>query len=230
MLECLQAIESTRNRAIMKTIAVISQKGGAGKTTIALNLAVAAVRSGHQCAVIDIDTQASAKCWHDLRQDDAPVVVSAQAARLPEILQTAEQNGAALVIIDTAPHSESAALAAARLADLVLVPCRPSLLDLKAITTTIDLSALAKTQALAVLNTVPVRGQLKGDAEQVLKSYGVEMAPVTLGHRIAFVHSLTAGQGVLEYEPSGKAAEEIAALFQSICTHCEWNELIKKRG
>jgi cellulose biosynthesis protein BcsQ len=69
MQECWQAIEQTRNRAIMKTIAVISQKGRAGKTTIALNLAVAAVRSGHQCAVIDIDPQVSAKYWHDLRQD-----------------------------------------------------------------------------------------------------------------------------------------------------------------
>ena len=214
----------------MKTIAVISQKGGAGKTTIALNLAVAALRSGHECAVIDIDPQASAKCWHDLRQDDAPVVVSAQAARLPEILQRAKQNGAELVIIDTAPHSESAALAAARLADLVLVPCRPSLLDLKAITTTIDLAALAKTPALAVLNTVPVRGGLKGDAEQVLRSYGVEMAPVTLGHRVAFVHSLTAGQGVLEYEPDGKATEEITELFRAICACRHWNTLIEKRG
>ena len=230
MLECWQAIEPSFNPAIMKSIAVISQKGGAGKTTIALNLAVAAVRSGHQCAVIDIDPQASAKCWHDLRRDEAPVVVSAQAARLPEILQTAKQNGADLVIIDTAPHSESAALTAARLADLVLVPCRPSLLDLKAITTTVDLAALAKTPALAVLNTVPMRGGLKGEAEQVLKSYGVEMAPVTLGHRIAFVHSLTSGQGVLEYEPNGRAAEEIAALFRAICTHGQWNELIEKQG
>jgi chromosome partitioning protein len=81
----------------MKTIAVISQKGGAGKTAIALNLAVAALRSGNQRAVIDIDPQASAKCWHDLRQAEAPVVVSAQAARLPEILQTAKQNGGALL-------------------------------------------------------------------------------------------------------------------------------------
>jgi len=78
----------------MKTIAIISQKGGSGKTTLALNLAVAATRSGHQCAVIDIDPQASAKCWHDLRQDDAPVVVSAQAARLPEIIDAARLNGA----------------------------------------------------------------------------------------------------------------------------------------
>ena len=104
-------------------------------------------------------------------------------------------------------------LSAARLADLVLVPCRPSLLDLKAITTTVDLAALAKTPALAVLNTLPMRGGLKGEAEQVLKSYGVEMAPVTFGHRIAFVHSLTSGQGVLEYEPninySGRGADGI---------------------
>lgn len=212
----------------MKTIAVISQKGGAGKTTIALNLAVAAICSGHQCAVIDIDPQASAKCWHDLRQADSPVVVSAQASRLPEIIQTAEQNGAALVIIDTAPHSESAALAAARVADLVLVPCRPSLLDLKAITTTIDLASLAKTPAVAVLNTVPVRGGLRGEAEQVLKGYGIEMISITLGHRVAFVHSLTAGQGVLEYEPDGKAADEIMELYNAVCRHCKWNTLIEK--
>jgi chromosome partitioning protein len=212
----------------MKTIAIISQKGGAGKTTLALNLAVAATRSGHQCAVIDIDPQASAKCWHDFRQDDAPVVVSAQAARLPEIIDAARQNGAGLVIIDTAPHSESAALAAARAADLVLVPCRPSLLDLKAITTTIDLAALAKTPALAVLNTVPVRGGLKREAEVVLKGYGVDMAPLVLGHRVAFVHSLTEGKSVLEYEPTGKAAEEVLGLFKAICRHCNWKSLIGK--
>jgi chromosome partitioning protein len=146
----------------MKTIAIISQKGGAGKTTIALNFAVAAIRSGAPSVVIDIDPHARANCWHDLRENNAPVVVSAQAARLPAILETAKENGAAIVFIDTAPHSESAALAVARLADLVLVPCRPSLLDLKAITTTIDLAALAKTPALAVLNTVPVTVGLKG--------------------------------------------------------------------
>ena len=206
----------------MKTIAIISQKGGAGKTTIALNLAVAAIRSGAPSVVIDIDPQASAKCWHDLRENDAPVVVSAQAARLPAILDTAKENGAKIVFIDTAPHSESSALAAARAADLVLIPCRPSLLDLKAISTTIDLAALAKTPVLAVLNTVPGRGGLRSDAEQVLNGYGVEMAAATIGQRVAFVHSLTAGQSVLEYEPDGKAAEEIVALFQAVCSHCGW--------
>jgi chromosome partitioning protein len=213
----------------MKTIAIISQKGGAGKTTIALNLAVAAERSGWQSAVIDIDPQASAKCWHDLRRSDSPVVVSIQASRLPAVIEAAKENGAALVIIDTSPHSESSALAAARAADLVLIPCRPSLLDLKAITTTIDLASLAKTPALAVLNTVPGKGGLRADAELVLKGYGLDLAPATLGQRVAFVHSLTVGQSVLEYEPDGKAAEEIEALFRAVCTHCGWITLLPQK-
>ena len=211
----------------MKTIAIISQKGGAGKTTIALNLAVAAAQLHHQSLVIDIDPQSSAKGWHDLRTEDLPVVISAQASRLNSLLDTARKNGAKLTIIDTAPHSESAALAAAREADLVLIPCRPSLLDLKAITTSIDLAALARTPALAVLNTVPVRGSLKQEAEAVLQGYGLEILPAHLGHRIAFVHSLTAGQSVLEYEPSGKAAEEIRALYIAVCRSARWSSLLK---
>jgi len=172
----------------MKTVAIISQKGGAGKTTIGLNLAVAAAQFHHQSLVIDIDPQSSAKGWHDLCEEELPVVISAQASRLDALLETARENSARLAIIDTAPHSESAALAAARVADLVLIPCRPSLLDLKAITTSIDLAALAKTPALAVLNTVPVRGSLKQEAEVVLQEYGLEILPAHLGHRIAFVH------------------------------------------
>ncbi len=211
----------------MKTVAIISQKGGAGKTTIALNLAVAAAQFGYQSLVIDIDPQSSAKGWDDLRTEELPVVISAQASRLNSLLETARQNGAKLTIIDTAPHSESAALAAARAVDLVLIPCRPSLLDLKAITTSIDLAALAKTPALAVLNTVPVRGTLKQEAEAVLQGYGIEILPAYLGNRIAFVHSLTAGQSVLEYEPSGKAAEEIRALYEAVCRYARWTSLLK---
>jgi chromosome partitioning protein len=98
----------------MKTISVISQKGGAGKTTLALNLAGAAEQLGHHAVVIDIDPQASAKGWHDHRQKETPVVISAQASRINDVLETARQHGADLCIIDTAPHSETGALAAAR--------------------------------------------------------------------------------------------------------------------
>src|ERR1039458_10336800 len=111
----------------LKTLAIISQKGGAGKTTLALNLAVAAESIGVPTVVIDLDPQASAKTWHDIRvRKDAPFVVSAQAIRLDEVIEVSRANGAELVMIDTAPHSESAALGAARAADLVLIPCRPA--------------------------------------------------------------------------------------------------------
>src|SRR5690349_17764518 len=120
----------------MKTIAIISQKGGAGKTTLALHLAVAGELAGKTTAVIDLDPQASATGWKDTRSSEAPAVVSAQAARLGKVLEAATENGVELTIIDTAPHSESSALAAARASDLILIPCRPAILDLRAIGTT----------------------------------------------------------------------------------------------
>jgi chromosome partitioning protein len=205
----------------MKTLAVISQKGGAGKTTLALNLAAAAERAGLTTAVIDLDPQASAKGWHDQRQQDAPVVISAQAARLPEVLDTARTHGADLAIIDTAPHSESAALAAARAADLILIPCRPAILDIRAIATSADVAALAKKPAVAVLNAVPPQGRIHEDAEAAIQSYGLTVAPIRLGQRAAFVHSLTVAQTAVEFDPLGKAAAEVAELFAWICTRVD---------
>jgi len=201
----------------MKTLAVISQKGGAGKTTLALHLAVAAEMAGKPTAVIDLDPQASATSWKDLRQAQTPAVVSAQAARLQQVLQTASEHGAALAIIDTAPHSESAALAAARLSDLVLIPCRPAILDLKAIGSTVDLAKLAGKESHVVLNAVPPRGTLGEEAASAIEGYSVPVAPVTICHRAAYMHSLTAGQTAQEYDPEGKAAEEIKRLYKWVC-------------
>ena len=108
----------------MKTIAIISQKGGAGKTTLALHFAVGAGERNQSVAIIDLDPQASAAGWKDLRTDERPAVVSTQPARLAQVLATALNHGVELAIIDTAPHSESAALSAARAADFILIPCR----------------------------------------------------------------------------------------------------------
>ena len=202
----------------MKTLAIISQKGGAGKTTLALNLATAAERAGLTTAVVDLDPQASAKSWHDQRQQETPVVISAQAARLPEVIETARAHGAELVVIDTAPHSESAALAAARAADLILIPCRPAILDIRAIATSADIVSLAKKDAVVVLNAVPPQGHLHEDAEQAIGGYNLAVAPVRLVQRAAFVHSLTVGQTAVEFDPLGKAAAEVNDLFQWICT------------
>lgn len=201
----------------MKTVAIVSRKGGAGKTTLAVHLAVAASIKGKEVAIIDLDPQASAAGWGDSRTAETPAVVSAQAARLPKVLETAANAGADLAIIDTAPHSETAALAAIRAADLILIPCRPAILDLRAISDTIDLVNLAKKTATVVLNAVPPRGSLADEAVEAIASYGMTVAPVKVGQRAAFVHSLTTGLTAQEYEPEGKAAEEIQQLYKWMC-------------
>lgn len=200
----------------VRKIAVLSAKGGAGKTTVAINLAVSAEHAGHATVLIDLDLQASACRWQDVRQDDAPAVVSAHAARLPQLLETAANKGADFVVIDTAPHTETASLAAARSADFCVLPCRPASLDLYAISTTIDIVRLAGVEACLLLNAVPARSTLSEDAQHALALYSVPVAPITLGQRVAYVHSLTAGQSVPEWEPRGKAACEIKALYTYI--------------
>jgi chromosome partitioning protein len=201
----------------MKTIAIISQKGGAGKTTLAVHLAVAAEQARKSAALIDLDPQASATSWKDLRKGDTPAVVPAQVSRLAQVLETAAKHGADIAIIDTAPHSESAALAAARAADLILIPCRPAILDLKAISTTVDLAKLAGKPACVVFNAVPPRGSLADEASAAVESYQIPIAPTRIAQRAAYVHALTAGQVAQEYEPDGKAAEEIKLLYKWTC-------------
>jgi chromosome partitioning protein len=202
----------------MKIIAVQSQKGGSGKTTTTLNLAVAAGLAGKTVVVIDLDPQASAAGWKDSRAAEAPVVVSVPPARLPQALEAARDGGADLALIDTAPHAESAALAAAKAADLILIPTRPGILDLRAIGTTADLAKIAGKSAYVVLNAIPPGAtRLIEDARAAAAVHGLEVAPVVIEQRAALSHSLTAGQTAQEYEPNGKAAEEIARLYDWLC-------------
>lgn len=200
----------------MKTIAILSNKGGSGKSTVAINLAVAAVLDSKSVALIDLDPQASTTLWGDNRESDKPSVIAAQASRLPMIIDAAGQAGADLVIIDTAPHSESAALTAAKLADLVLIPCRPAILDLRGIQTTFDLVSLSKAPSKVVFNAVPPQKSLLHQAQKAVQQLSGDALPVYIGHRIAYQHSLTASQGVLEYDVSCKASAEIKALYKSV--------------
>lgn len=197
----------------MIVIALISQKGGAGKTTLATNLAVAAELAGQNTLLVDLDPQASATGWAHSRETDTPVAVAAQAEDLEQVLATAREHGGALCIVDTAPHAEAPALAAARAADLVLVPCRPSAFDIRAVAASLRIAQLAKTPTAAVLCGVPPRGTLATDAHEILERQGFTVAPTRIGHRIAYVHAATAGLGVQEYRPTSTATREIAQLY-----------------
>lgn len=203
----------------MRVISVISQKGGAGKTTLALHLAVASSMDGRNTAVIDLDPQASAAKWADRRNAEVPVVLSAHASRLPQEMARVRDSGGELLILDTAPHSDSAALEAARVSDLVLIPCRPAILDMEAITNTLHLVSTTGKSIFVVMNAVAPKGQEAQEAAEALTGLEVSVCPARLVNRIAFARSLIAGQTAQEFEPNGKAAVEVARLHQFMCAH-----------
>ncbi len=201
----------------MKTIAIVSQKGGSGKTTIAVHLAVCAELAGKTAAIIDLDPQASALEWFSRREAETPEVITATPEQLPALLEQAKLNGADFAIIDTAPHSDRAAVVAAELADIVLIPCRPSAFDVAAIGTTLGLLKLNKTldRAAILLNAAPSRGVITDAAEAGLAEI-VPVVPVRMHHRAAYSHAINGGHSVEEYDPHGKAAEEIRDLYKWI--------------
>jgi len=201
----------------MKIIAIISQKGGAGKTTLAVHLATAAAAAGHTAAIIDLDPQATAASWGDRRTIGAPEVISGQATRLPALINTARENGATFLVLDTAPNADQTASLAARAADLVLIPCRAATFDLEAIETTLMLTKAAGKPAYVVLNAVPPRSSIGKEAAEGLTAQGAQVAPHQLTNRAAFTHGVIDGRTAQEFEPQGKAAEEVHTLYAWLC-------------
>jgi chromosome partitioning protein len=194
----------------VKTIALIAQKGGVGKTTMAVNLAVA---TGPKTALFDLDPQESAVIWSDRRKAEAPHVEFLTERRLPDGLSAAEKQGFTLAIIDTPPAAGPQAFTAAQAADLVLIPCRPSLVDLDAIRRTAQLIKSAGITAYVVFNAAPPGATtLLDDARSIVEATGLAVAPVILRERSAYRGAWPLGKGVTETEPHGKAADEIAVL------------------
>jgi chromosome partitioning protein len=199
----------------MKVIAVIGQKGGTGKTTTAQNLSVAATQAGHTVALVDLDSQPTSANWGDRRESEQPAVVSAQVARLRNVLSAARKQGVTMAILDTPPRTAEGSLEAAKLADLVLVPVRPMVNDLETLTALKELVLFAGAPPTwVVINAAPVQGDRAVEARQVAESLGFQVAPVLLHQRSAFGDAPAAGLGVTEYEPSGKAAEEVQGLYK----------------
>src|SRR5271156_6332950 len=200
----------------MKTVAFLSQKGGTGKTTLAVHLAVAAERRDVPVAVLDLDPQASAADWKDSRAGDSPSVTSIQSSRLRKALEVAESAGAALVLIDSAPHSADAAVAAPEAADLILIPCRAGILDVRAIATTARIVKATAKPAFVVLNAAPIRAPLMmQDATAAVEQHGLAVAPVVIHQRSAYAHALTAG-----VRHSSRHSERAQHPVRPVCKPC----------
>jgi|YelNatPaOPRAMG01_1025707.scaffolds.fasta_scaffold32029_5 chromosome partitioning protein len=205
----------------MRIIAVISQKGGTGKTTLAIHLATAASAAGFVALVLDTDPQATACTWHAWRGDADPDVIDCAAhALLPKKLKQAADLGADLAIIDTPPHADIMAREACKAADLLLIPCRPRAFDLDAVRTTAELAAASQKPAFLVFMAGPPRAPLVyQEAGHLVEQFGLKLAPVMLPERAAFHHSVGAGKTAPEIEPHGKAAEDVASLWFWVCKH-----------
>ena len=203
----------------MQTIAIVSQKGGAGKTTLAVNLAAEAAKSSVSL-IVDTDPQATASRWGQWRGGGDPEVVDCGApSLLAGKLAKAAELGADLAVIDTPPHADAMARQAARLADLLLIPCRPRAFDLAAIEATAELVRSSRKPAFVVFNAGPPRApHIYREAASLIEGeFGLEIAPVVLPERAAFHHSVGTGLTAPEHESHGKAAGEIRELWAWTC-------------
>lgn len=202
-------------------VSVAQQKGGAGKTTLAVQLGVAWHSAGHTVAMLDIDPQASLSAWFEVRrrrhgEDGNGLLVRGLSGwRLgPELRRLRDEFD--LILVDSPPHAESDARAAIREADLTLVPCQPNALDVWASAPTLELAQTSGAEALLVLNRVPPRGRA---AEQMRAEIAARRWPVAaalLGNRQAFAASVGQGRGVAETAPGSAAGKEIAALAEEV--------------
>ena len=199
----------------MRTIAVVSRKGGAGKSTIAAALAVEAERRGHGPVVIlDVDPQGGLAGWWNARETPTPVFAEA-VGDLRATLATLADRGFTIAIIDTPPQVSAAISAVVEVADLALVPVRPSPNDLRAISATVDLVEGAGKRLIFVINATKPRVKLTAEAAIALSQHGT-VAPIHVADRADYAGAMTDGRTAPELEPSGKAASEISGLWSYI--------------
>lgn len=198
----------------MPTIAIVSQKGGSGKTTLAVHLATCAAYDSRRSCVIDMDPQATSAAWGDWRGGFLPEVLTCPPVRLTGTILKAQRDGTELIVIDTPPHGDMAAREAVRAADLVLIPTRARAFDLHALEGTAELVAYARKPAFVVLNAVPARAtKLIADTTAQVEKLGLMVAPIHFGERAAFHRAAGGGEVASEVEPEGKAASEVDALW-----------------
>jgi chromosome partitioning protein len=204
-------------------ITITQRKGGAGKTTLAAQLATAWLRQGARVALLDIDPQASLAAWVAMRCARLGVEnVGFDFAALPgwRAAQWIEDRArsAQFVVIDGPPHADTEARIAVRAASLALVPVQPSPLDLWATEATLAMVREERRRALVVLNRVSPRSGLTDPIAADLAAAGAAIAVTRIGNRVALVRAMASGLGVVESSGANLAAAEITALAEEVQT------------
>jgi len=202
----------------MRTLVLASQKGGVGKTTIAGHLAVMAEIAGAgPVALIDTDPQGSLSSWWNERKAETPVFASVDIAQLADHLQQLQKAGIKLAIIDTPPAVTETIRKVLAVADLVLIPTRPSPHDLRAVGSTVALVEAVGKRMVFVINGAAQRAKITGEAAIALSQHGT-VAPVTLYQRTDFAASMIDGRTAQEIDPTSRSAGEIVDLWKYVST------------
>ncbi|SFO21602.1 chromosome partitioning protein [Nitrosospira briensis] len=214
----------------MQTIVINSQKGGSGKTTLCAHLAVQAELSGDgPVFLIDTDPQGTLSTWHEKREAEAPQRADVPLAGLESGLQMLKQHQAEYCIIDTAPTRTDENVALFRLADIVLMPIRPSPSDLWAAAATVALLKEADIPFLFILTQAKANASITGQAAAALSHYG-PVAETFIADRVPYAASMTDGRTAIELTGKGPAAIETAALWKNIKTCLHANMLKTEKG
>lgn len=200
----------------MQTIVIAGQKGGSGKTTLAVHLAIEAKRQGRKVALIDADPQGSATAWAQARKSDDLPVAKLNPAQVQDALRMAAADGFDLAIIDTPPHASSRVSHLMESADLIMLPVQPSALDLAALPAALELVRASGSKAALVLSSAPVGVGETAETRKALEQTGWPVLETVIHLRMAFRRALAHGQAVAEFEPSGKAAFEIRQIWREI--------------
>jgi chromosome partitioning protein len=207
----------------LRVLALASQKGGSGKTTLSGHLAVQAQRAGAGPVVlIDIDPQGSLADWWNEREAEYPAFAQTTVARLANDLAILRQQGFKLAVIDTPPAITMAIQSVIGVAELIVVPTRPSPHDLRAVGATVDLCERAGKPLIFVVNAATPKAKITSEAAVALSQHGT-VAPITLHHRTDYAASMIDGRTVMEVEPDGRSAQEVIALWHYIADRLEKN-------
>jgi chromosome partitioning protein len=198
----------------MKTLALVTSKGGSGKSSIGMNIAVAAEAAGEKVFTLDLDKQGTLAKWIDRRTATTPGFDKVEsAADLAPALEVIKAQGFTLVILDTAGHDAPLAVAAIKAADLCLIPTRPTPADLEATQPTLMAIQQLGRKFAFVLNQTPPAGSRLREAAAGLKMIGL-LAEPAIALRADYQDAQGQGLGVIEFNPAGKAAAEIAELWR----------------
>jgi chromosome partitioning protein len=196
-----------------RTLMLLGMKGGTGKSTVAIHLAVAAMQAGHRVTLLDTDPQATTMTWARTRIAPAPHVLVAPAYEAGRSLPA---NDCDLLVIDTAPRAEADTTALAAQASLIVIPLRCTMPDLAAADAAFRMAKAARRPAVVVLNAINPRGLEVDEVREELTAQGHTLAPTPIAQRTAYARALSNGLAVTEFERRGLAAQEITQLWKWI--------------